>query len=103
MMGTKRAITIVLALVEAAGPLDVARIEEQRLLAREQARAEARADGIADAVAHDRGDDQQAVDPPDVEAARRGDEPGRHQERIAGEEEADEEPGLGEDDSDQND
>src|SRR3989454_8460856 len=50
----------------------------------------------------DRGDDQQAVDPPDVEAARRGDEPGRHQERIAGEEEADEEPGLGEDDSDQN-
>src|SRR5205809_741110 len=74
---------------EAPCPLDGAGVEEQRLLAREQARADPRADGVADAVAHDGGDDQQPVDPPDVEAARRGDEPGRHQERIPGQEEAD--------------
>src|SRR5439155_745770 len=59
-------------------------------------------DGVADTVAHNGGNDQEPVDPPDVETARRSDEPRGNQERIAGQEEADEEPRLGEDDPDQN-
>src|SRR5207244_8478296 len=81
-----------MARVKATGSLDVAWVEEQRPLAREQARTDPDADGVADAVAHDGGHDQEPVNPPDVETARRSDEPRGNQERIAGQEEADEEP-----------
>src|SRR3989475_8292537 len=91
-----------MARVKATGSLDVAWVEEQRPLAREQARTDPDADGVADAVAPHGGHDQEPVDPPDVETARRSDEPRGNQERIAGQEEADEEPRLGEDDPDQN-
>src|SRR5216683_8356585 len=87
--------------VERPRPLDVARVEQERLRPREEPRAEADADRVADAVARDRGEDEEGVEPPDVEPARRRDKARRDQERIARKEEADEETGLGEDDPDE--
>src|SRR4029453_19432790 len=53
--------------IEGPRSLDVAWIEQKRLGPREEPRAEARPDRVADAVTGDRGNDEQGVDPPDVE------------------------------------
>src|SRR5439155_17591337 len=86
------------ARIERPRPIDVAGVEQERLRPREEPRAEARPDRVAHAVPGDRGDDEERVDPPDVERARRGDDSRRDQERVAGQEEADEQTRLGKDD-----
>ena len=90
-----------MALVEPARALDVLRVEEHRLLSREERRADAAPDRVADAVARDGGDAQQDVEPPDVQRARRGHEARTDQQRIAGQEKPDEQSGLDEDDREQ--
>src|SRR5207247_4912006 len=84
--------------VEAVGALDVLRIEEARLLAREDARPQAHTDGVADAVPDDGRGDEQTVQPPDIQMACRREQAGGDQERIAGEKAPDEQARLGKDD-----
>ena len=91
------------SLVELPGPLHVRGPEEERLLAREDPRSGAVANGVPDAVADHGRDDEQPVEPPDVEGAGGGHETGRDQQRIARQEEPDQQPRLGEDDGDQDD
>src|SRR5262249_47915892 len=81
-------------LIEVTRAQHVLGIEEERLLAREDARAQPRPDGIAHAVADDGGGDEEAVDPPDVEVARRGEEARRDEEGMYGEKAAGEKPRL---------
>src|SRR5262245_53269799 len=71
--------------------------EPPRLLLLEDPRSGPVADGVADAVADDGGRDQERVDHPDVQTAGRRHQPGRDQERVPRQEEADQQPGLGED------
>ncbi len=56
---------------------------------------------VAGGVADDRRDDQRDDQRPDVEVAARGKQARRDQQRVAGQEEADEQAGLGEDDEDE--
>src|SRR6266567_3055977 len=84
--------------VEAVGALDVLRIEEERLLAREDARPQAHTDGVAHAVPDDGRGDEQPVQPPDIQMARRREQARGDQERIAGEKAPDEQARLGKDD-----
>ena len=59
------------------------------------------ADGEADLVADDGGDEAPDQDGGEVELALVGEDPGGEEERVAREEEADEQAGLGEDDEHQ--
>src|SRR5262249_59535441 len=88
--------------VEHPRSFDVAGVEQERLGPREEPRPQTNTDGITDAVAGDRGDDEHDVEPPDVEPARGRDDAGRDQERIAREEETDEQAGFSEDDHEEN-
>src|SRR5882672_498891 len=85
-------------LVEAVGALDVLRIEEERFLAREDAGPQPPADGVAYAVPDYGSGDQQPVQPPDIQMARRREQARGDQERIAGEKAPDEQARLGKDD-----
>src|SRR5262249_11510599 len=86
------------ALVEGMGPLQVALVEEERVLAIEEARTDAAAEGVPDADAGDGADQAQHAQQADVEVALRGQDAGREQQAVTRPEEADEEARLGEDD-----
>src|SRR6266542_1720214 len=90
-------------LVEVPGALHVLGIEEERFLADEDARTQSGPDGVAHAVPDDGGGHEEHVDPPDIEMAGRREQPRGDEQRIAGEEAADEEARLREDDGDKED
>ena len=89
-----RAVTV----EERLGALDVLLFEQARVRAAEEPGPEPVADRVADLGPDDRGDEAADDDERDVEVALRCEQPGGEQQRVAGEEEADQQPGLGEDD-----
>ena len=86
---------------EVLGAVDELPFEEPRIGAPQQARARLLADGEADLVADDGGGEAPDQDGGEVQLALVGEDPGGEQERVTGEEEADEQAGLGEDDQHQ--
>ena len=90
--GTKRASTIVFGPVlveEVFGAVDELPFEEPRVRAPQQARAHPLADGEADLIADDGGHEAPDEDGGEVELALVGEDPGGEEQRVAGEEEAD--------------
>ena len=88
-------------LVELVGLDEVLAAEEERVGPAVESLARLPADPVPDRVSHDGGGDQSQVQPQDVEVALRGEEPGGHEQRVAGQEEAHHEAGLGKDDDHQ--
>jgi MFS family permease len=89
-------------LLEEGVPLgDVLLLEPPGVGSPEQRRSDLASEQVADLVTGDRGERDQEADQPErvVEVAPVGDEQaGREQQRVAGQEEPDQQPGLGEDD-----
>jgi hypothetical protein len=79
----------------------VARAEEERLLAAEEARPELQPGVVADRVADHRRDEQTEEQERHVQLLRAPHQPRDHQQRIARQEEAEGEARLGEDDEHQ--
>ena len=61
------------------------------------------AEAKADAAPGEGGDDEDDIQPPDVQSAGRRDETRADEQRVTGQEEPDQQPGLGEHDRRQND
>ena len=88
-------------LEELLGAVDVLPFEQARIGPAEEPRAHPLPDREADLVADHGGREAPDEDGREVELALVGQEPGGEEQRVAGEEEADQQPGLGEDDQHQ--
>ena len=85
-------------LEELLGAVDELLFEEARLLPAEDPRPRLLPDGEPDLVADHRRREAADQDGGEVELALLGEQPGSEEQRVAGEEEAEQQPGLGEDD-----
>ncbi len=83
------------------GLLDVLLLEEAGLLAAEERGPHAVPEGVPDLVTGDGGEKAADEDHGEAELPLRGEETGREEERVPGEEEPEQQPGLGEDHRDQ--
>ena len=85
-------------LVEVVRAPEVGGVEQERLRALEERRPRPAPEPVAHGVAEDGRGDEHQVQVDDVQLPRAREDAGRHEKRVARQEETDEQAGLGEDD-----